>query len=104
LVECCSGFPWIQILILQGFGLHQEKKKLHPERPDALDALDAAVSGHFHSGRSRVRAFSFWTQLCQGKWCLDDACHGTAVTLAVKVWNIAANTLVAFATRSGFQA
>jgi len=69
--------------------------------------LDAAVSGHFPSGRScvrafptrhsRVRAFSFRTQPCQGKWHLDDACHGTAVTLAVKAQNIAANTLVAFA-------
>jgi len=69
--------------------------------------LDAAVSGHFPSGRScvrafptrhsRVRAFSFRTQPCQGKWRLDDACHGTAVTLAVKAQNIAANTLVAFA-------
>ena len=45
--------------------------------------LDAAVSGHFPSGHSRVRAFSFWMQLCQGKWRLDDTCHGTAVTLAV---------------------
>jgi len=59
--------------------------------------LDAAMSGHFPSGRSRVRAFSFWTLPCQGKWRLDDACRGTAVTLAVKAWNIAANTLVAFA-------
>jgi len=58
--------------------------------------LDAAMSGHFPSGRSRVRAFSFWTQPCQGKWHLDDACHGTVVTLAVKARNIAANTRVAF--------
>jgi len=58
--------------------------------------LDAAVSGHFPSGRSCVRAFSFWTQPCQGKWHLDDVCHGTVVTLAVKAWNIAANTRVAF--------
>jgi len=43
-----------------------------------------------------VRAFSFWTQPCQGKWHLDDACHGTVVMLAVKAWNIAANTHVAF--------
>jgi len=33
--------------------------------------LDAAVSGHFPSGRSRVRAFSFWTQPCQGIFLLD---------------------------------
>jgi len=59
--------------------------------------LDAAVSGHFPSGRSRVRAISFWAQPCQGKWHLDDACHGTTVTLSVKAWTIVANTLVAFA-------
>ena len=58
--------------------------------------LDAAVSGHFPSGHSRVRAFSFWTQPCQGKWHPDVACHGTVVTLAVKAWNIAANTRIAF--------
>jgi len=34
--------------------------------------LDAAMSGHFPSGRSRVRAFSFWTLPCQGKWRLDN--------------------------------
>jgi len=54
------------------------------------------MSGHFPSGRSRVRAFSFWTQLGQSKWHPDDACHGTVVTLAVKARNIAANTHVAF--------
>jgi len=59
--------------------------------------LDAAMSGHFPSGRSRVRAFSFWTLPCQGKWRLDDTCYGTAATLAVKARNIAANILVAFA-------
>ena len=59
--------------------------------------LDAAVSGHFPSGHSRVRAFSFWMLPCQGKWRLDGTCHGTAVTLAVKAQNIAANTRVAFA-------
>jgi len=57
--------------------------------------LDAAVSGHFSSRRSHVRAFSFWTQPCQGKWHPDDVCHGTVVTLAVKARNIAANTRVA---------
>jgi len=68
--------------------------------PDAtcqgISLLDAAMSRHFPSGRSCVRAFSFWTQPCQGKWCPDDTCHGTAVMLAVKVRNITANTLVAF--------
>jgi len=34
------------------------------------------VSGHFPSGRSRVRAFSFWTQLCQGIFLLDAAMSG----------------------------
>jgi len=34
------------------------------------------VSGHFPSGRSRVRAFSFWTQLCQGIFLLDAAVSG----------------------------
>jgi len=59
---------------------------------------DTAVSGHFPSGRSRVRASSFRTQPCQGKWRPEDACHGTTVTLAVKTRNIAANTLLAFAS------
>jgi len=52
--------------------------------------LNAAVSAHFPSGRSHVRAFSYWTRP-------DDACHGSTVTLAVKVMNVAANTQVAFA-------
>ena len=38
--------------------------------------LDAAVSGYFPSGRSRVRAFSFWTQLCQDIFLLDAAVSG----------------------------
>jgi len=38
--------------------------------------LDAAVSGHFPSGRSRVRAFSYWTQPCQGIFLLDAAVSG----------------------------
>ena len=52
--------------------------------------LDAAVSGHFPSGCSRVRAFSYWTRP-------EDAYHGTTFTLAVKARNIVANTRVAFA-------
>jgi len=35
--------------------------------------LDAAVSGHFPSERSRVRAFSFWTQPCQSIFLLGVA-------------------------------
>jgi len=38
--------------------------------------LDAAVSGHFPSGHSRVRAFSFWTQLCQTIFLLGTAVSG----------------------------
>jgi len=140
---CCffrGGTCFIETEVVVGGGFHQEKKKLRPERPDALDALDvsdatcltrmqiatvpcvrrqiatasayrtergrafsfwtqpcqgiflldAAVSGHFSSGRSCVRAFSYWTRP-------DDACHGTTFTLAVKARNIAANTRVAFA-------
>jgi len=34
------------------------------------------VSGHFPSGRSRVRAFSFWTQPGQGIFLLDAAVSG----------------------------
>ena len=47
--------------------------------------LYKAVSGYFPSGRSCVRAFSFWIQPCQGKWQPDNACHGIAVMLAVKI-------------------
>jgi len=65
-------------------------------RCQGIFLLDAAVSVHFPSGRSHVRAFSFWTQPCLGKWHPDNACHGTMVTLAVKARNIAANTRVAF--------
>ena len=103
------------------------KKKLRPERPDALDALDIsdancltwtqiamapcvrmqiATASAYRTERGR--AFSFWTQPCQGiflldaavsghfpsgsshvrafsYWtCSDDTCHGCMVTLAVK--------------------
>ena len=34
------------------------------------------VSGHFPSERSHVRAFSFWTQPCQGVFLLDAAVSG----------------------------
>jgi len=55
------------------------------------------VSEHFPSGHSRVRAFSFWTQLCQGIFLLDVSCHCSTIMLAVKARNVAANTQVAFA-------
>jgi len=35
-----------------------------------------SVSGHFPSGLSRVRAFYFWTQPCQGIFLLDAAVSG----------------------------
>ena len=38
--------------------------------------LDAAVSEHFPSGHSCVRAFSFWTQLYQGIFLLGAAVSG----------------------------
>jgi len=122
--------------------LHQEKIKLRPEHPDALDALD--VSDATCLTRMQIamapyiwmqiatassyqtkcgRAFSFWTQPCQGIFLLntvvsghfpsgrsrvrvfsywtrpDDVCHGSTVTLAVKALNVAANTRVTFANR-----
>jgi len=75
--------------------LHQEKKKLGPEHPDALDALDAsdatcltrtqfamavcirtqlAMASAYRT--ERVRAFSFWMQPCQGIFLLDAAVSG----------------------------
>jgi len=38
--------------------------------------LDTAVSGHFPSGRSHVRAFSFWTQPYQSIFLLGAAVSG----------------------------
>ena len=64
------------------------------ERGRAFSFLTHGVSA-FSFWTHGVSAFSFWTQPCQGKWHPDDACHGTMVTLAVKAWNIAANTRVA---------
>jgi len=42
--------------------------------------LDAAMSGHFPSGRSCVRAFSFWTQPCQSIFLLGAAVSGQMVS------------------------
>jgi len=74
---------------------HQEKKNLCPECPDALDTLDAldatcltrtqfaiapciqtqlATASAYRT--ERVRAFSFWTQPCQGIFLLDAAVSG----------------------------
>jgi len=84
---------------------HQEKKKLCPERPEALDALDAsdatcltrmqfAIAPCIRSQLAtalcvrtqlatasayrmeHVTAFSFWTQLCQGILLQDAAVSG----------------------------
>ena len=60
----------LQLLLQLVIVIHQEKKKLRPEH------LDAVVSGHFPSGCSHVRAFSFLTQLCQGIFLLDAAVSG----------------------------
>jgi len=45
------------------------------------------VSGHFSSGRSRVRAFSFWTQLCQGIFLLDTVMSGQMVSGQCVLWH-----------------
>jgi len=84
---------------------HQEKKKLRPEHPDALDAPDIpdatcltrmqitmapcvrmqiATASAYRTEHGRafsfwthcVRAFSFWTQPCQGIFLLDPAVSG----------------------------
>ena len=86
-------------------GSHQEKNKLRPKRPDALDALDASdatcltrtqfamalcirtqlatavcVRTELPTASAyrteHVRAFSFWTQPCQGIFLLDAAMSG----------------------------
>ena len=58
------------------------------------------VAEHFPSERSRVRAFSFWTQPCQGKSRPDDACHGITVTLAVTARNIVTQLVPNIVTQS----
>jgi len=45
------------------------------------------VSGHFPSGRSCVRAFSFWTQLCQGIFLLDAAVSGQMASGRYVSWH-----------------
>ena len=72
------------------YSRHQEKKSASGRRLPQHLLTGRSVAGHFPSGGSRVRAFSYWTRP-------DDACHGTMVTLAVKAQNIAANTRFAFA-------
>jgi len=42
--------------------------------------VNAAVSGHFPSGCSRVRAFSFWMQPCQSIFLLGTAVSGQMVS------------------------
>ena len=65
------------------------------------------MSGHFPSECSRVRAFSFWTQPCQGIFLLDAAVSGQIASGRHMSWHhghavcqgteIVANTLVTFA-------
>jgi len=50
------------------------------QRCQGIFLLDAAVSGHFPSGRSRVRPFSFWTKPCQGIFLRDTAMSGQMVS------------------------
>jgi len=45
------------------------------------------VSGHFPSGRSHVRAFSFWTQPCQGSFLLDVAVLGQMASGRCVSWH-----------------
>jgi len=45
------------------------------------------VSGHFPSGPSRVRAFSFWTQPCQGIFLLDPAVSGQMASGRCVSWH-----------------
>jgi len=89
-----------------GYDAHQEKKILRPERPDALDALDAldatcltrtqfamapcirtqlATASAYQT--ERVRAFSFWTQPCQGIFLLDAAGLGQMVSGRHMSWH-----------------
>jgi len=97
--------PWRRLaprIARWGKSVLQEKKNLPPERPDALDALEAsdttcltrtqfamppciwtqlattpcvrtqlAIASAYRT--ERIRAFSFWTQPCQGIFLLDAA-------------------------------
>jgi hypothetical protein len=58
------------------------------------------VAEYFPFGRSRVRAFSFWTQPCQCKSRPGDACHGITVTPAVKALNIITQLIPNIVTQS----
>jgi len=46
-----------------------------------------SVSGHFPSGRSRVRAFSFWTQPCQSIFLLGAAVSGQMASGRCVSWH-----------------
>jgi len=52
-----------------------------------ISLLDTAVSGHFPSGRSRVRAFSFWMQPCQSIFLLDSAVSGQMASGRCVSWH-----------------
>jgi hypothetical protein len=66
-------------------------------RPDATRQgsvrPDAVATAYAYRTQS-VRAFSFWTQACQGKWRPDDASSGTTGTLAVKAPNVVTQLLL----------
>ena len=53
-----------------------------------------SVSGYFPSGCSRVRAFSFWTQPCQGIFLLDAAVSGHFPSGHSRVWAFSFWTLL----------
>jgi len=46
-----------------------------------------SVSGHFPSGRSHVRAFSFWMQPCQGIFLLGAAVSGQMASRRRVLWH-----------------
>jgi len=70
---------WTQITTASAYRMERGRGFSFWTQPcQGIFLLDVAVSRHFPSGRSRVRAFSYWMRL-------DDACYGSTVTLAVKV-------------------
>jgi len=62
--------------------------RLRPDAPGARDALDAPCQRRYRSQRKThcVRAFSFWTQPCQGIFLLDAAVSGHFPTGCIMSW------------------